>query len=106
MINRELMMDIARSITAMEKGMWLDVSRTKLEAIWSVQLQGMFGPTWLPEEWIMENVVGSTYNVEMVKDPATGTVTFKKLMFESKEPLYISPDRLWRSIEAKGEVSK
>jgi len=93
MSDRELMRQIAGEVLKLEPGKWLDVSSAVLDKIGTEKLCGPFGPTWLPEEWVMENVPGSSWCVEMVKDPSSGTVTFKKLMKPSETRTYISPDR-------------
>jgi len=92
-MSRNLMRDIAQQINAMPKGMCLEVSNFTLGKIGSAQLVGFFGPTWKAEEWIMENVIGSSWNIEMTKNPMSGNVTFSRLEKESTTRLYTSPDR-------------
>ncbi len=98
MPNRQKMMEIANIINEMPKGHWLDVSREDLNIVGRVQLAGFGGPMWEPDEWIMENVIGSTWTIDRVKDPATGKITFKKLLVASETPLFISPDRRYEII--------
>ena len=89
----KLMRRVAHELSNLPPGMRLRVTRSVLDSIGCAQLQGMFGPTWKPHEWVLENVIGSSYSIDFVEDFRTGDITFRRLERETDRPMYISPDR-------------
>ena len=88
-----LMRRVAHELNNLPHGMRLRVTSSVLDRIGCAQLQGMFGPTWKPHEWVLENVIGSAYSIDFVEDHKTGDITFSRLEHETNRPIYISPDR-------------
>ena len=84
--------DIANIVSRIPRGQSITVDRITLRDSDPYPLIHN-GFQWKPEERVMENIIGSSYNFLMWENPETGDVTFEHLEKESKERTYQSPDR-------------
>lgn len=84
--------DIAELVSRLKPGEEIAIDR---ELIPPYYLE-MLG--WSPVDGVLENIVGSAYDITIFHDVPAGKVFFRRL----KEPLkdgrhtYVSPDRRWR----------
>ena len=86
-------------VSRLRPGECITFDRQLLDEIGSSQLAGVFRPSWSPVDRIMENVIGSSYEIITREHPYSGDITFHKL----EKPLegdnrrtYVSPDHLER----------
>ena len=86
---------VAKRIEQLKPGCAIQISRGILKGIPHAQLKGPFGPTWSPVDRIMENIVGSSYEILTTTDPITQNVMFYRLENPLKDDrlAYVSPDR-------------
>lgn len=88
---------IVREVERLSPGQCITISRFVLMDIRSTSFFDLFGSSFDPVDRIMENVVGSSYSIQVHRNDMKRTVTFERL----KKPLdpnsgiltYVSPDR-------------
>ena len=81
--------NVASAITAkLKPGQQIRIAKATLMQVWHPV-------DWTAAEWVMESIVGAAYEYEMIDDPATGDVTFRRLAEPLKDGsrTYVSPDR-------------
>ncbi len=80
--------DLAAEIAKIPRGQSIQVSRFVLDRV-------VVPAGWAAAEWIMESIIGSSYNFRFSTDPLSGNVTFFHLITPLVDGrfTYVSPDR-------------
>lgn len=82
-------------VRKLEPGQAITIEESLLSEIGFAPLVGIMGPMWNPVEQIMENVVGSAWEIRTTENFADRSVTFYRCREPSESPMYVSPDRTW-----------
>lgn len=86
--------EIAKEIGGLPSGSWYTVRTSDLIRA-KREMCGSIVEPWTAVDEIMEQIVGSAYEIQVVDEPSAHTVTFKKLIWplQSGQRTYVSPDR-------------